>query len=172
MTEIIDRRTNRTQRLTLSFTFLAILLVTAGSLPAQDAPPAPSPAPSSAPQAPTYTPKYHSDPARSDSEFSALAYMRVVMRAQMLFNKQYSHYATSLTQLIHTGTFTQRMVNPERGDYTVGFKGKKDGFFLTMTPRNLDAQHRSFYAEEDGKIHADETKAADANSQVVETHHW
>jgi hypothetical protein len=172
MTEIIDRRTNRTQRLTLSFTFLAILLVTASSLPAQDAPPAPSPAPSSAPQAPTYTPKYHSDPARSDSEFSALAYMRVVMRAQMLFNKQYSHYATSLTQLIHTGTFTQRMVNPERGDYTVGFKGKKDGFFLTMTPRNLDAQHRSFYAEEDGKIHADETKAADANSQVVETHHW
>jgi hypothetical protein len=172
MTEIIDRRTNRTQRLTLSFTFLAILLVTAGSLPAQDAPPAPSPAPSSTPQAPTYTPKYHSDPARSDSEFSALAYMRVVMRAQMLFNKQYSHYATSLTQLIHTGTFTQRMVNPERGDYTVGFKGKKDGFFLTMTPRNLDAQHRSFYAEEDGKIHADETKAADANSQVVETHHW
>ena len=172
MTEIIDRRTNRTQRLTLSFTFLAILLVTASSLPAQDAPPAPSPAPSSTPQAPTYTPKYHSDPARSDSEFSALAYMRVVMRAQMLFNKQYSHYATSLTQLIHTGTFTQRMVNPERGDYTVGFKGKKDGFFLTMTPRNLDAQHRSFYAEEDGKIHADETKAADANSQVVETHHW
>jgi hypothetical protein len=172
MTEITNRRTNRTQRLTLSFTFLAILLVTASSLPAQDAPPAPSPAPSSAPQAPTYTPKYHSDPARSDSEFSALAYMRVVMRAQMLFNKQYSHYATSLTQLIHTGTFTQRMVNPERGDYTVGFKGKKDGFFLTMTPRNLDAQHRSFYAEEDGKIHADETKAADANSQVVETHHW
>jgi hypothetical protein len=172
MTEITNRRTNRTQRLTLSFTFLAILLVTAGSLPAQDAPPTPSPAPSSAPQAPTYTPKYHSDPARSDSEFSALAYMRVVMRAQMLFNKQYSHYATSLTQLIHTGTFTQRMVNPERGDYTVGFKGKKDGFFLTMTPRNLDAQHRSFYAEEDGKIHADETKAADANSQVVETHHW
>jgi hypothetical protein len=172
MTEITNRRTNRTQRLTLSLTFLAILLVTAGSLPAQDAPPTPSPAPSSAPQAPTYTPKYHSDPARSDSEFSALAYMRVVMRAQMLFNKQYSHYATSLTQLIHTGTFTQRMVNPERGDYTVGFKGKKDGFFLTMTPRNLDAQHRSFYAEEDGKIHADETKAADANSQVVETHHW
>jgi hypothetical protein len=55
---------------------------------------------------------------------TALAYMRVVMRAQMLFNKQYGHYATSLTQLVHTSTFTQRMVNPERGDYTVGFKGR------------------------------------------------
>ncbi len=90
----------------------------------------------------------------------------------MLYNKHYGHYASSLTQLVHIQNFTQRMVNPDRGDYTVGFKGKKDGFFLTMTPRNLDAQHRSFYAEEDGKIHADESKAADANSQVVETHRW
>lgn len=121
---------------------------------------------------PAYTPKYHGDPARSDSEFAALAYMRVVMRAQMLFNKHYGHYATSLTQLVHTGTFTQRMVSPDRGDYTAGFKGKKDGYILTMTPKNLDAEHRSFYADEDGKIHADETKPADADSPVVETHRW
>ena len=31
----------------------------------------------------------------------------------------------------------------------------------------LDAQHRSFYAEDDGKIHGDEEKPADANSPVV-----
>jgi hypothetical protein len=36
-----------------------------------------------------------------------------------------------------------------------------------MTPKNLDAQHRSFYAEDDGKIHADETKAADENSPLL-----
>ncbi len=120
----------------------------------------------------TYNPKYHGDPARSDSEFAALAYMRVVMRAQMLFNKKNGHYATSLRELVHTGTFTQRMVSTERGDYSVGFKPKKDNFILTMTPKHLDAQHRSFYAENDGKIHADETKAADENSPVVETHHW
>jgi hypothetical protein len=130
-----------------------------------------APPPQSA-QGPVYTSKYHGDPARSDSEFAALAYMRVVMRAQMLFNKHYGHYATSLTQLVHTGTFTQRMVNPDRGDYTVGFKSKKDNFILTLTPKLLDAQHRSFYAENDGKIHADETKAADGDSQVVETHRW
>jgi hypothetical protein len=137
----------------------------------QSEPAAPS---SSAPAttAPGYTAKYHGDPARSDSEFAALAYMRVVMRAQMLFNKQYGHYATSLTQLVHTGTFTQRMVSPTRGDYSVGFKGKNDDFVLSMAPRTLDAQHRSFYAENDGKIHADETKTADGDSPVVETHHW
>jgi len=129
------------------------------------------PPPQSAP-GPVYTPKYHSDPAHSDSEFAALAYMRVVMRAEVGFNKQYGHYATSLRELVHSGTFTQRMVNPDRGDYTVGYKGKKDNFILTLTPKNLDAQHRSFYAENDGKIHADETKAADGDSQVVETHRW
>lgn len=131
-----------------------------------------APAPSDQNLAPGYTPKYHGDPARSDSEAVALGYMRAVMRAQMLYNKKNDHYATSLSQLVHTQNFTQRMVNPDRGDYTVGFKSKKDNFVLTMTPKNLDAQHRSFYAEDDGKIHADEAKAADAASPVIETHHW
>ena len=116
---------------------------------------------------PTYQPKFRGDPARSDSEAAALAYMRVVIRAQQQFNKQYKHFATTLAELVHSGTFTKRMVNPDRGDYTASFKGKKDSYVLTMTPKNLDAQHRSFYAEEDGKIHADETKPADANSPVV-----
>lgn len=139
----------------------------AASAVAQQAPP-----PSDQNLAPGYTPKYHGDPARSDSEAVALGYMRAVMRAQMLYNKKNEHYATALSQLVHTQNFTQRMVNPDRGDYTVGFKSKKDNFVLTMTPKNLDAQHRSFYADSDGKIHADEAKAADADSPVIETHHW
>jgi len=93
--------------------------------------------------------------------------MRVVIRAQRRFNKQYGHFATALTELVHSGSFTKRMVNPDRGDYTAGFKGKNDSFILTMTPKNLDAQHRSFYAEDDGKIHADESKGANADSPVV-----
>lgn len=115
----------------------------------------------------TYQPKFPGDPARSDSEAEALGYMRVVLRAQHRFEKQYGHFATSLTELVHSGSFTKRMVNPDRGDYTVGFKGKKDSFVLTMTPKHLDAMHRSFYAEDDGKIHADEDKPADADSPVV-----
>jgi hypothetical protein len=151
---------------------LAAIVLLACTLSAQDSTP-PAAAPQAAtPSGPVYQPKYHGDKARSDSEFAALAYMRVVMRAQLGFNKQYGHYATSLSQLVHSGTFTQRMVNPDRGDYTVGYKSKKDNFVLTMTPKMLDAQHRSFYAENDGKIHAEETKAADIDSEVVETHHW
>ncbi|HEY6764718.1 MAG TPA: hypothetical protein VI386_08095 [Candidatus Sulfotelmatobacter sp.] len=114
-----------------------------------------------------YQPKFPGDPARSDSEAAALAYMRVVLRAQHRFQKQYGHFATSLAELVHSGSFTKRMVDPDRGDYTVGFKGKKDSFVLSMTPKQLDAQHRSFYAEDDGKIHAEEDKPANINSPVV-----
>lgn len=146
---------------------LIVLFTLASSVFAQQPPPM-----SPDQNAGSYTPKYRGDPARSDSEFAALAYMRAVMRAQMLFNKKNGHYATSLSQLVHTQNFTQRMVNPDRGDYTVGFKSKKENFILTMTPKNMDPQHRSFYAEDDGKIRADETKGADSDSQVIETHHW
>ena len=154
---------NRWKRVRL----LVVLLATGTWLAAaQNA--APQPAPQSSPEsAVTYQPKFPGDPARSDSEAAALAYMRVVLRAQHKFEKQYDHFATSLPELVHTGSFTKRMVNPDRGDYTAGFKGKKDSFVLTMTPTHLDATHRSFYAEDDGKIHADETKAADADSPVV-----
>ena len=93
--------------------------------------------------------------------------MRVVIRAERQFNKQYNHFALTLAELVHSGTFTKRMVNPDRGEYTASYKGKKDSYVLTLTPKNLDAQHRSFYAEDDGKIHAEETKAADGDSPIV-----
>jgi hypothetical protein len=125
--------------------------------------------PQASPQAPSsaYTPKFKGDPARSDSEAAALAYMRVVIRAQHQFNKQYGHYATTLAELVHSGSFTKRMVNPVRGDYTASFQGKKDSYVLTMTPSHMDSDHRSFYAEDDGKIHADDAKPADGDSPVV-----
>jgi len=116
----------------------------------------------------SYQPKFPGDPARSDAEAGALGYMRVVVRAQKLYQKKHDQYATSLMDLVNTGSFTRRMAKTtERGDYTVGFKGKKDNYVLTMTPKNVDAEHRSFYADEDGVIHADETKAADASSPKV-----
>jgi hypothetical protein len=155
------------KRSTQLWVILIASLLVVGLLLAQDAT-SPAPAPQTpTPQAPVYQPKFRGDPARSDSEAAALAYMRVVLRAQRLFNKQYNHFATSLAELVHSGSFTKRMVNPDRGDYTASFKGKKDSFVLTMTPKNMDAQHRSFYAEDDGKIHGDDTKPADASSPVV-----
>jgi hypothetical protein len=115
----------------------------------------------------TYQPKFPGDPAHSDSEAAALGYLRVAMRAQHLFNKQYGHYATSLPELVHTGTFTRRMISPQQGDYVVSFKGKKDAFAISISPNSIDANHRSFYGNEDGKIHADNDKAADDKSPVI-----
>ena len=143
------------------------VIATAGLAAAQTADPAPAPAQSSPAASDTYKTKFPGDPARSNSEAAALGYMRTVLRAEREFNKKNAHFAISLAELVHTGSFTKRMVNTDRGDYTVGFQGKKDSFALTMTPKQLDAQHRSFYAEDDGKIHADEEKPADAKSPVV-----
>ena len=121
----------------------------------------------------TYQPKFPGDPARSESEAQALGYMRVVLRAENAYKKRHNKYADSLASLAGTGTFTKRMAHStERGDYTASFRPTHDrpdhdGFVLTMTPKQMDSEHRSFYAEEDGAIHADDQKAADMNSPKV-----
>jgi hypothetical protein len=133
-------------------------------------PPATQTAPPNAPaQAPAaYQPKFAGDPAKSDSEAQALGYMRVVLRAQKEYKKRHNKFAESLPALAGTGSLTKRMARSnERGDYMVGFRSQKDGFILTMTPKQMDSDHRSFYAEEDGVIHADDQKAADQTSPKI-----
>jgi len=117
-------------------------------------------------QAP-YQPKFHGDPARSDSEAIALGYMRTLVRAENQYQKKNDKYAASLNQLVHTGTFTRRMTETDRGDYTVHFRPHKDGYELTLIPKQLDVQHRSFYTDEDGVIHADESNVATKDSPEV-----
>jgi hypothetical protein len=114
-----------------------------------------------------YQPKFKGDPARSDSEANALGYMRTVIRAQQQYNKKNDKYASTLADLVHTGSFTRRMTQTDRGDYTVSFHSRKDGYELTMTPKQVDAEHRAFYANEDAVMHADEQKAANESSPVV-----
>ena len=149
--------------------FLSVLLVVCGCVAVRQAH-AQADAATQAPAAAqtTYQPKFPGDPAHSDSEAGALGYMRVVIRAQKDYYKKHNEYATNFTDLINHGSFTKRMAQTkDRGDYTVGFKAKKDGYVLTMTPKNLDGQHRSFYSEEDGVIRADDTKAADGTSPKI-----
>jgi hypothetical protein len=119
--------------------------------------------------APAYQPKFHGDPARSDSEASALGYMRTVIRAQKVYQKKNGKFAASLGDLVHTGSFTRRMTQTDRGDYTVSFRSHKDkdSYELALTPKQVDAQHRSFYAKDDGVIHGAEDRAADENSPPV-----
>jgi hypothetical protein len=112
-----------------------------------------------------YQPRFQGDPAHSEAEAGALGYMRVVLRAQREYKKKHDHYAQSFPALARTGTFTPRMArSTDRGDYTVNFHGKKDGFSLSLVPKQFDDQHRAFYAEEDGVIHAEEGKPATAES--------
>jgi hypothetical protein len=116
-----------------------------------------------------YQPKFKGDPARSDSEAAALGYMRTFLRAQKIYKKKNSHYATSLMDLAKTGSFTRRMVSTDRGDYTVKFRPHKDKdtFEISMVPKQQDSTHRSFFSDEQGKIRADETKEADESSEVL-----
>lgn len=115
-----------------------------------------------------YQPKFPGDPARSESEAQALGYMRVVLRAQREYKKRHNKFADSLANLAGTGSFTKRMAKTtERGDYNVDFRTHRNGFVLTMTPKQLDAEHRSFYADDDGIIHADDQKLADADSPRI-----
>jgi hypothetical protein len=116
-----------------------------------------------------YQPKFKGDPARSDSEAAALGYLRTFLRAQRIYKKKNNHYATSLLELAHTGSFTRRMVNTDRGDYSVEFKSHKDKdkFEITMVPKQLATDHRSFFADDEGKIRADETKVAEESSPIL-----
>jgi len=122
-----------------------------------------------APPSSQYQPKFPGDPARSESEAQALGYMRVVLRAEHSYKKRHDKYAESLESLAGTGSFTKRMAHTtDRGDYTAGFRPHHDGFALTMTPKQMDSEHRSFYAEENGVIHADDQKPADLDSPKVQ----
>ena len=114
-----------------------------------------------------YQPKFPGDPAHSESEAVALGYMRIVIRSQRLYKKKNNSYATSLSQLVHVGSFTRRMTETDRGDYSVSFRSHKDGYDLALTPKQMDADHRSFFATDDGIIHADDQKAADENSPKI-----
>lgn len=121
-----------------------------------------------------YQPQFPGDPARSASENQALGYMRVVLRAQRAYEKKHDKYAESLAQLAGSGSFTKRMASStDRGDYTASFRphkekgSDKEGFILTMTPKHMDSEHRSFYAEEDGIIRGDDEKAAGPESPKV-----
>lgn len=132
---------------------------------AQD--PAQAPPPGATMPAP-YTPKSAEDVARSDSEFKAMAYLRTVLTAQREYRKKRGHYAPSLLALAGGArSFTKRMARTDRGDYLVGFRGGKEGFSLTLTPKVYDAVHRAFYMDSSGVIRAEEGQPATAQSPAV-----
>jgi hypothetical protein len=118
-------------------------------------------------ESPAYQPKFAGDKAHSEQEAGALGFMRTVVSAQKVYKKKHNAYATSLQALVGSGSFTRRMVEPKRGDYTVAFKGKPEAYSLALTPAQFDAQHRAFYVDDKGVFRAEDTKQATAESPAL-----
>ena len=105
--------------------------------------------------------------ARSQDETVTLGYMRTVVYAQKDYKKKHGVYATSLADLVHSGSFTKRMTMTDRGAYTVHFRGKPTDYTLELTPKQFDPEHRAFFVDETGKVRVEEDKPATAESPVL-----
>jgi hypothetical protein len=90
--------------------------------------------------------------------------MRTLVTAQKLYDRKHGQYAKSLTDLVGSGSFTRRMAATDRGDYTVGFKPKPEGYALSLTPKQFDPAHRAFFVDESGLIRSEDNKIATINS--------
>jgi hypothetical protein len=156
----------KTMKPTPKLTF-AIILGLAGLFSIAGWAQTPAPAAPATAQAP-YQPKFHGDPAKSEAESQTLGYMRTVVRAEKIYYKRHNEFASSLATLAGTGSFTKRMAHTtQRGDYTIHYRGKKDGYMLTAIPQQFGPDHRAFYADEDGKIRVEEDKPANSESPVL-----
>jgi len=105
--------------------------------------------------------------ARSQDETVSLGYLHTVAYAQRQYKKKYGHYATTLAELVHSGSFTKRMATTDRGAYTVQFHGKPEAYWLTLVPKQFDPEHRSFYTDETGKVRVEEDKPASVESPLL-----
>ena len=117
-----------------------------------------------APAQTAYTPQFKGDPAHSTAEAAALAYMRTVIYAQRVYHKKHGSYATSLQSLVGSSSFTRRMTNPNRGDYTAHFTSTGKNFSLSMVPKQFDPAHRAFFADDTGAMRVENDQPATASS--------
>lgn len=115
-----------------------------------------------------YQPKFRGDPAKSEAEYLTLGYLRTVTRAEKVYFKRHNQYAPSLLTLAGTASFTRRMAHDtQRGDYTIHYRAKKDGYALSAVPQQYGPDHRAFYADEDGKLRVEEDKPAGPKSPLL-----
>ncbi len=116
---------------------------------------------------PAYQPKFAGDKAHSNAEAGALGYMRTVVSAQKAYKTKHDKYASSLAALVGSGSFTRRMQQTDRGDYTVNFKPIAEGYALTATPKQFDAEHRAFFVDQTGVFRAEDDKPASSSSPAL-----
>lgn len=157
--------TKLTHKLLFAFLFAGLTLSAAQTAPAPAA--SAEAAPAAAPAAP-YTPKSADDKARSESEFRSIAYARTVLANEREYRKKLGRYSSSLMALSGGGrSFTKRMARNDRGDYTVSYRGGKESFSVTLTPKQFDETHRSFYMDSSGVLRVEEGATATASSDPL-----
>src|SRR4051812_5765305 len=121
-----------------------------------------------APAAPTYTPKSAEDHALSTSEANSIAYMKTLFYNEREYKKKMNRYSATLMALTGGGrSFTKRMAATDRRDYVVAYRGGKDTFSVTLTPKQFDATRRGFYMDSSGVIRVQEGAPATAQSDVL-----
>jgi hypothetical protein len=146
-----------------------VLLAAAGTAQEPAAPPAAAaPAPAAKPAAPPYTAKSPDDKARSQSEYNSIAYARTVLANEREYKKKMGRYSASLMALTGGGrSFTKRMARADRGDYTVQYRGGKEGFSVTLVPKQFDETRRSFYLDSSGVLRVQEGAPATTESDPL-----
>jgi hypothetical protein len=117
-----------------------------------------------APAQSPYTRQFKGDPAHSSAEAAALGYMRTVTMADRLYKRKHAAYATTLAELVGHGSFTRRMINPQRGDYTVHYASTGKDYSLSLVPKQYDSAHRAFFTDDSGPIRVEDDKPATASS--------
>jgi hypothetical protein len=117
--------------------------------------------------APVYKPKFAGDKAHSDAEAATLGYMHTLVSAEKVYKSRHGKYAESLPALVGSGSFTRRMEHTDRGDYTVSFRPRPDGYSVSLTPKQFDPDHRAFYVDETGIFRVEDDKPATASSPLL-----
>jgi hypothetical protein len=155
-------------KLTLTLATVVLLAATGTAQETAATPAAAAPTAAAKPAAPPYTPKSPDDKARSQSEYNSIAYARTVLANEREYKKKMGRYSASLMALTGGGrSFTKRMARADRGDYTVQYRGGKEGFSVTLVPKQFDETRRSFYLDSSGVLRVQEGAPATAESDPL-----
>jgi len=145
----------RENLLQITSTAVLLAILSAAATSAQTAPP-------------PYTPKSADDHALSQSEANSIAYMKTLLYNEREYKKKMGRYSASLLALTGGGrSFTKRMARPDRGDYVVSYRGGKDGFSVTLTPKQFDPARRAFYMDTSGVVRVQEGAPATGESEPL-----
>ena len=100
----------------------------------------------------------------SRAEIIAAGYLRTLWTAQLDYQKKNDHYATSLGALVGHGSFTKRMAQTDRRDYTVQFRSDGTKYSAELIPKQFDDEHPAFYMDQSGVVRSEADKEATADS--------